>query len=334
MQRRMRSRISWVVVFTVVAVAVPARAQQPGDHAGGPAASGDAVDPASPRGRAQPVFLRGLELVQLQRWSDALGAFLEAQRIFPSPVLAFNIGYCQRALGQHVDALRTLRQFLAQPLEGAAATRREEAVNLVHELERRVARIVVAVPADLRAAAEVLLDGRTVRLDARGEMGEVINPGRHTVHVRHEGYAPLFEDRDVGQGASVRVDVRLRRLPARLVITSNVLGATVRLDGALAGRLPFDAETLPGSRRLEVAARGYVPHRSLVNLTPGVTTRLRTDLARERFAIERQWWFWTGISVVATAVALIVWAATLPPPQPPPYDCGTLNWCIGVMPMQ
>jgi hypothetical protein len=323
-------------------VALPARAQQPGPAAAAngtagapssPSAGGDAADATSPRGRAQPIFLRGLELVQQQRWSDALGAFLEAQRIFPSPVLTFNIGYCQRALGQHVDALRTLRQFIAQPLEGAAATRREEAVNLVHELERRVARIVIAVPADLRTAAEVMLDGRTVQLDASGEVNEVINPGRHTVHVRHEGYAPLFDDRDVGQGASVRVAVRLRRLPARLVITSNVLGATVRLDGALAGRSPFDAETLPGSRRLEVAARGYVPHRSLVNLSPGATTRLRTDLAREPFSIVRQWWFWSALGVVITGVPLIVYAATRPAPPPPDYQCGTLNWCIGAMPM-
>jgi hypothetical protein len=284
---------------------------------------------ADPRAQAQPVFNRGLALVQEQRWSEALEAFLEAHRIYPSPILLFNIGYCQRALGDYVAALRTLREFLSGPVTGAAATRRAEAEGYVRELEARIARLELQLPTELRAGAEVMLDGRALTLDAEGRAVQPLDPGRHTVQVRHGGYRPLFLDRDVQPGERVHLDVQLQRLPARLVVSSNVPTALVRLDGQSIGRTPIDLEAEPGRHELEVRAPGHVPHRSLINLEPGGAARVTADLAREPVALTRQWWFWGGLGVLVAGAAAVTYVVARPEPLPPPYEGGNLGVVLG-----
>lgn len=307
-------------------------AAQPDPHAGAEAeqtqSANETEDEPSPeRERALPHFHRGLELVEAQQWSEALDSFLRAHAIYPSPIIVFNIGYCQRALGQYVDALSTFQDFLGRELSGAAAARRTAAEHFVRELEARIVHLTVRVP-DEHRDAELLVDGRAYEPEG-GELHLRLDPGHHTVHVRKEGYRPLFVDRDLAPGSRETVEARLVPLPARLVVSSNVPAAAVLLDGERIGQVPFDAEVEAGRYRLEVRADGHIPHRSRLNLSAGDVARVRAELEPETPSIATRWWFWTALGAAAAAIAGTTYLLVRPEPDPQPYDGGSLDWVVG-----
>ena len=296
--------------------------------AAAPAAAQEVADEQA-RTQAMPLFNQGIALVSEHRWAEALDQFLEAFELFESPTILFNIGFCQRALGQYVEALDTFRRFADLSLRGVAATRLEEAQGYLNELESRVAHLTIEVPADQREGLELSVDGRSVELPSSGELARQVDPGRHSVQGRRDGFQTFFVDHDLRPGQRERVTVRLDPLPARLQISSNVEEAEVRLDGEGIGTVPFDAEIPPGRHRLEVRAAEYVPHRAIFRVASGETSRVRAYLSEEPEAISSQWWFWTGIVAVVAGAAVATYALTRPEPEPPPYEGGTLDWVIG-----
>lgn len=317
-----RTILAALALVLSLAASAPALAQQQ------PPASAEDDDA---RARAEPLFAEGVRFVGEQRWAEALDAFQRARAIYDAPIVVFNIGYCQRALGLHVDALATFRAFLTRPLEGVALTRRAEAEDYARELEARIARVTVEVVPELATGTEVLFNGRPVELDAEGRHTRLVSPGPQTIVVRHEGYVPLFLDRNIAPGATEVVRAELRRLPARLVISSNVAQAEVRLDGEAIGRVPYDAEAEPGRRRIEVRGEGYVPHRSTVDLLPGATARVSADLELAPVPITSRWWFWGAIGAAAIGVAVTTFVVVYEP-DPPPLDGGNIGWVVDASP--
>ncbi len=286
-----------------------------------------AQEEADPRVRAQPIFNDGLELVQQQRWAEALGRFVAAYEIYESPTIAFNIGYCQRALGRYVEALETFEDFLGMELSGQAASREEEARGYVRELEARLVTLVIEVPDSEREGLELLVDGRAVTV--RNEITLRLDPGPHTVHASREGYQPLFVDSELAPGERERVEVRLRERPARLSVASNVDDAEVLLDGAAIGVVPFEEEIAPGRHEIVVRREDFVPHRTVLDVASGDTARVQADLEEEPTPIYARWWFWGGVALVVAGAVIGTWALTRPEPEPPPYDGGNLDWVVG-----
>jgi hypothetical protein len=280
-----------------------------------------------PRARAQPIFNEGLTLVEQQRWAEALDRFVAAYEIYESPTIAFNIGYCQRALGRYVEALETFEGFLAMELSGQAASREAEARGYVRELEARLVTLIIEVPPDERRGLELLVDGRAV--EPQGTITMRLDPGAHTVHARREGYRPLFVDRELAPGESERVEVRLAGRPARLTVAANVQDAQVLLDGDAIGIVPFDAEIAPGRHEIVVQRDDFVPHRTVLEVASGDTARVEADLEEEPTPIYARWWFWGGIAAVVAGAVIATWALTRPEPEPPPYDGGNLDWVVG-----
>lgn len=278
------------------------------------------------RARATPLFRRGVELVEEQRWSEALEAFREASEVFPSPILVFDIAYCQRALGQFVLALEGFRRFLAMD-QGVASNRADEARGYARELETRIGHLTVTLPAGLVSGLELQVDGQ--RREVTGpSLTFTLDPGRHTVQLRHEGYAPLFEDRDLPPGGEVRIDAQPHRLPGHIEVRATVEGARVLLDGEDLGLVPLQQEVEPGHHEVVVRADGYVPHRSVLDLLPGGTASVRATLSEEPVLIYEEWWFWTAIVAVVGGAAVLTWWLTQPTPEPQPYDGGSLGWVI------
>lgn len=323
--RRRSMGLRTVIWLLLLGLPAPVAGGEPGEPGGG-------ITEEEAKTQAQPIFARGLELLKEQRWSEGLEAFSQAYAILPSPILRFNIGYCQRALGQYVAALETLRRFLAEPTTGVAATRRGEAEAYVKELEARVVRLAVAVPPELRPDLEVSIDGRPASLDGEGKLLAILDPGRHTVQARRPGFVPCFQDRDLRPGEEARVEVRLEPLPARIQVSSNVPRADVSVDGKRVGLAPWDGELLAGRHRIEVVAPGYFPHASELNLAPGGAARVTADLVAvppRPTPIYRRWWFWGGVGAVLGGVATVTYFVARPEPQPPPYEPGSLGWVVG-----
>jgi len=287
----------------------------------------DAATTGDPRARATPLFQRGVALVEEQSWSEALAAFREAAEIFPSPTLAFDIAYCQRALGQFVLALEGFERFLSMDDQGPAASRVDEARGYLRELRERIGHLTVRVPRELVAGAELSIDGQPRRLEGT-EQRFALDPGRHTVQLRHEGFTPLFEDRDLAPGGSITIDAHPRRLPGHLVVQATVEGARVLLDGEDLGVVPLDEEVEPGHHEVVVRAEGFANHRSVLDLLPGDTASVRATLNEEETPLYAQWWFWSAIVAVVGGAAVLTWWLTQPTPEPQPYDGGSLGWVV------
>ncbi len=325
-----RNGISFAL--SIFAMATSANAQRSRD-AGLPPTSADAAVSAldSPRERARIPFNEGIALVQSQQWSEALDRFTAANAIFSSKILGFNIGFCQRALGQYTRALSQFQEFLQGDLEGAALSRREEAEGYVRELQGRVAHLTLRVPPELRNAngPELLMDGRPLVPGGHETVEQILDPGPHTIQARHEGSRPFLLDRALRSGETAEISIVLEALPAHLLIASNVNGARVVIDGEQVGRTPFESSPLPGRHRVEVLADGRVTFRAELSLTAGTTSRVRAELPIEPIPLTRRWWFWTTIGAVVTGGIVGTYLYVRPPA---PYERGSLNWLVGEQP--
>jgi tetratricopeptide (TPR) repeat protein len=91
--------------------------------------------PAAAKGKveAKEAFRRGLQYYNLGDFKSALDGFKEAYLDYPDPSFLFNIGQCQRQLGNKQEALLAYKAYLR---EAKDASNRDEISTLVHNLEQ------------------------------------------------------------------------------------------------------------------------------------------------------------------------------------------------------
>jgi tetratricopeptide (TPR) repeat protein len=183
-------RVRWflsLLTVTSAAYAAPPGATAARTEASvpAPAASGDA------RGRARELFERGAAAYADKRYFEAIDFFLETQRVYPTPHLAFNIAKAYDHVGNQSGALRYYREYLRSSPDAGDAT----------EVNGRIAALEAALAERGIQQLSVLStpEGATVWLDGQ-PMGVTpwtgeIAPGRYAVSVRFPGYversAPL-----------------------------------------------------------------------------------------------------------------------------------------------
>jgi len=293
-----------------------------------PAADTIQAPAPSARERAEVLLGEGLRDVVAERWQEALDHFLEAQDLYASPLLVFNIGYCERALGRSVAAMGHLHSFLDAELTGLAATRREEAEGYLRELEGRIAHLVVRV--------DESTDGLAVSVDGQGATGDALNraldPGYHSVQALRDGHRPFFAERRLAPGERWNVVIHIKPLPGHLRVTADVLPATVELNGESRGDAPADFDLEPGAYRLLVTSPGHTAQESELHVAPGASLRVHAHLPLTPTPLRKRWWFWSVIGAGVLAVGTAAFLLGRPEPSPPPYDGGNLGWVAGQTP--
>ncbi len=65
--------------------------------------------------QARQAFKEGTAAVKAGQWSEALAHFEKASELKSAPIITFNIGYCQRALGRYVKARLSFREVVEEP---------------------------------------------------------------------------------------------------------------------------------------------------------------------------------------------------------------------------
>lgn len=174
-----------LVLLSVLAAPVRARAQDASEAA---SATPEPPSPAAPAAApptedAQALFRRGLELGTQDRWADALSLFLRSRALVERPSTIFNIGVAFGRLGRFREALATLDEFLALP-ESATGAARAEAERLRADAGNALAEL----------SLEITPDDASVEVDGVGREGSgsprlvALDPGRHVVRARREGY--------------------------------------------------------------------------------------------------------------------------------------------------
>jgi hypothetical protein len=287
---------------------------------------------------ARAEYLRGTSLVEKLEWAEALGAFERSAQLRPHAVTTYNVGVCQRALGQYTRARATLERALDEKLP---ASLEEEARGLSAEIDRLLAHVTVTLsPAEAAIAVDghplqvITRDGRTLLIagslphgpgapapSASFEM--IANPGLHVITLSRKGYNDVVVQRSLAPGSTSELRLELEKLPATLHVTANQPGAIVAVDEVDIGAAPVDVQRPAGSHRVVVKKPGFVPYRTEVQVNAGEEANLSAALSKEKLQIAKKWWFWTALVAVVGAGAVLTWALTRPPP---PYDQGNTGW--------
>jgi len=137
----------------------------------------------------------------------------------------------------------------------------------------------LVITSDVRGA-DVYLNGK--RVGKTPHKATPLTVGRYQVKVVKAGYETLEKNVEVtATSHTLRADLKpadLKRAAAPFRVESNVLGATVALDGQTRGTTPVAiAELAPGTYELVVSAAGYKTHSETVDYSGGARD-IRVDL--------------------------------------------------------
>jgi hypothetical protein len=300
---------------------------------------------------AREEFVRGTEAGKRAQWSEALVFFEHSAKLRPHSVTTFNVGVCQRALGQYTLARDTLLAALAQ---NEASGGKEMADALIAENRGYVAQIddllVTAHVTIEPAAATIAVDGRPLARRGEGEAelmvagvrepgrGEEVprkdfrlklNPGVHVFTLARAGFADAVITRTMTPGSRPDLKIELDRLPATIRITSNQDGAIVTLDDRDLGATPVEVSRPAGSYRVSVNKSGFKRYDSKITVTPGQNLDLSASLAKQETSILERWWFWTIAGAVVVGAGVGTYALTRSESTTQePVNGGGLGWAV------
>lgn len=165
---------------------------------------------ADSRSDARDRLEEGSALYRKGDYAGALRKFEEAQALYASPKIYFNLGQALNRLGRHAAAVDAFEKFLAEAPD-AAGDRRRDAEALLYELRPRVGYVrVIAEP-----KSEIAVDGQTVGV-APLNRTIPLDPGRtHQVTARAKG-ARIGHVGNVEVTAGQTVDWEAKEAPAPL----------------------------------------------------------------------------------------------------------------------
>jgi tetratricopeptide (TPR) repeat protein len=159
-----------------------------------------------PRGRSRALFVEGVEALNDTRVRDALVLFQRAYELYPHYKTLYNIGLCQRSLGNFVAAAEAFQRFLDDGGDAIAADEKARVGALLAEVEGRLSMVTVQT----NPAAVLTVDGRrasdpVVRLD----------PGEHVFEASAPGFVSRREAVTTRAGEKRTIDLAMVAVPAK-----------------------------------------------------------------------------------------------------------------------
>ncbi|WP_437672736.1 hypothetical protein [Sorangium sp. So ce131] len=194
---------------------------------------------------ARALFIEGSKLARQGRWDDARVLYARSLQIKPAALTWYSLGVAQKETGRLVEALASFRAFLAEPTTTTTAPYVRPARDAVAALEKRVARVTIAV-----SPGEI--DGLTLAIDGaplHGASNRAIelDPGAHEIVARAPGFRAAAARFNVPAGRSAEVPITLE--PETRATAS---------AGAAARGLPpvADPRPAPPNRTLPIVVMG------------------------------------------------------------------------------
>ncbi|WP_437591791.1 PEGA domain-containing protein [Sorangium sp. So ce1000] len=191
----------WSFGVAVALMAQAAGAQQPST-----AAAADETDALTET--ARQLYEEGREAAAAGKWAKAHASFLAAWRIKPHYQIASNLGVACLKLGMHRDAA----EYLVRYLREAPATKVNERQNAEASLKEALAKVASVTVQVTPAGAEVTVDGAVV---GKAPLPDrvFLDPGKHEIGARLDGYAPATRPIVAVAGRAETVEVQLERAP-------------------------------------------------------------------------------------------------------------------------
>jgi hypothetical protein len=135
-------------------------------------------------------------------------AFKQAYTVFPHAAFLQNLGEAEFRTGRNVEAARHFTAFLRASSSGSPSQRELAKKSLVKAAEKLGA-IVVTTNVD---DAEIRVDDEVLGRSPLGSLAWYVEPGRHLVTARKEGYLDGSERIEVPVGTTKSVMVRVQRV--------------------------------------------------------------------------------------------------------------------------
>lgn len=253
---------AWLVFWVVLALALPARADDRED--------------------ARKAFAAGQAADRRRAWQEAIEHYMRANDLVPHPFAMFNIAKDYERLGKVREAATWYERYL--DTSSTSDADRDKVNALLVELRNRPAPVRVTSNPD---GARVIING--IPTGATPYKGQ-LKGGMYRVAVE-KGAAKDWKEITVEYGEPVDVAFVLpgavavpsatpprppdhRGAPASppgaaigtLIVRGAPAGALVSIDGVPTGSLPLDAPVAPGAHTVRVTAYGYAPFETTVTV--------------------------------------------------------------------
>ena len=105
------------------------------------------------------------------------------------------------------------------------------------------------------------------RLATGAEFERELLPGEYRLGVNHPYYQTVEQQVTIGRGERLELDIPLQQVEGEIVIQSLPTGASVSLDGVVAGTTPLRTRLAGGAHQLDVALDGYARVSESLELT-------------------------------------------------------------------
>ena len=286
-------------------VAVPAEQEQP---AAPPVVTDQAVstdtepvvaaEPASPEpaeadiDRARELAGEAGTLYENGQYAESIVRFNQALELYKHPVIWFNLAKAYEKLAEYEKAADAYRQYLTLHLEqtGAPASDQSDTERTIEVLKEKayLALPEVSIDSDPRGA-EVYIDGADV-LNGQTPMKIHLVEGTHSLVIKADGYQTVERDFEVRSREPARFMFSMVQVrnAGGILVTANVRGARIHVDGKVVGVTPmlqpFDAE--PGRHQIMVEKDDYTEYSAVVEVNPNETIEVAVaiHLAKKSFS--------------------------------------------------
>jgi len=158
--------------------------------------------------QAQVRWNEGKAYFDAGNFEAARVAFKQAYTVFPHAAFLQNLGEAELRTGRHVEAARHFTAFLRASSTGSPA-QRELAKKSLAKAAERLGSIIVTTNVD---DAEIRIDDEVVGRSPLGSLAWFVEPGRHLITARKDGYLDGTERIDVAIGPPRPVLVRVQRV--------------------------------------------------------------------------------------------------------------------------
>lgn len=259
-----------------------------------------AAPTAKDRSRAEALKRLGDTEMESLRYAEALSHYEEAFSLSADPALLYNRARVLQALERFVEALEQLDRF-AREAPPEIKARVPKLKELREELNSRIASLAITCNV---AGARIIVRDKVVATTPTAAPIR-LNAGKATLEVAADGYQPYTSEIELPRAGTSTVDVTLvpRDTRGQLFVASTPDGAIISIDGRPFGHAPAEAQLAPGNHVIVVSHSGFVDREVSAVVVEGQRKELQIKLEKAP-PITSRWWFWTGIGVVVTGVAI------------------------------
>ena len=273
--------------------------------------------------RVEDLKKRGNQAMVDLNYAEALDAYTAAIALAPEDAsLYYNLGRAQQAREDYPAALDALDAF-QQKAAPEMRARVPKLAQLVEDVRSRVGTLSIACTANVGDGTLSVGDKKTLKGCTTTPVTVRISvPARQAVVVvkfaaeSYQAQSARVTVEGGGPVVNVRLTVLANGAAGLLLVHASPPHALISVDGTARGNPPLELPLPAGAHSVDLRAEGHEARHLSVVIEAGRTKELPITLDRST-PITSQWWFWTGVGVVAVGIGVTIWYLVAQPESSP-----------------